>query len=115
MKSPLLSELERGFPNLTQHDPSFHQVVVDHSPAIRKESQIVSPFTFTPLIGAIYKGDFHGLLKYQKVDESLHHILTEFNGLSKTTDYDGSVMVVYTINPDYIDQLKKTYQARRKR
>lgn len=113
--SLLMQELTRGFPIHIEHDPDFHQVVVDHFPHLRKTQKMLSTFTTTPLTGAIYCGDFHGLLKHEHIDERLHNILTEFNGFSKTTDYDGSVRIFYKIHPDYIEQLKKTYQARRKR
>lgn len=110
----LSTELQRSYPSITENDPDFHQVVVDHFSYIRKNPAWLVAFTPDALKAAIYKGDFHGLLKAHGVQPALHNILTEFNGLTKSTDFDGVSRTYYRIEAEILETLKNAFQTRRR-
>lgn len=110
----MIRELKTNHPTSTELEPAFHQLVVDHFPYLRANPDLTPPFTVDGLTGAIYKGDFHGLLQAQKIDSRYHTLLTEFNGFLKSLDYDGSAGTFFKIETSFIDKLKKTYVSKRR-
>lgn len=110
----LLQELQRSYPNTTEFDPDFHQVMVDHFSYIRKNPAWMTSFTPEALQAAIYKGDFHGLLLANNVLPPLHNILTEFNGFTKSSDFDGSVRTFWKIEAEIVETLKNAFQTKRR-
>ena len=87
----LSNELKRNFPKGDIHfNPDFHQSVVDLFPIIHQDERMLSDFVPELHIAARFRGDFYGLLAEQGVDSRYHQILTEFNGMGKSSDYDGN-------------------------
>lgn len=110
----LLRELLSNYPDTVMNDPGFHQMLIDHFAHIRKNTSLITKESVKPLEAAIYKADFHGLLAYKNIDVSLHNILTEFNGLKKSTDFNGQPMEILKISVEFIEKLKKAYQAKKR-
>lgn len=108
----LLNELIGDYPSEIEFDPGFEQMVIDHFPDIRIKGHYseVRVETATCLV---FKGDFHGLLKNQQLQTNVLNILTYFNGFTKSSDFDGRQITFLKISPQYLETLKKAYQARR--
>lgn len=101
----LSKELYQSFPVGDVHfDPEFHQAVVDHFPYFRENPRFVGGFTPEAYIAARYRGDFYGLLAENKIDPRYHQILTEFNGMSKSSDYDGQVRRILVLQVEFIEE-----------
>ena len=87
----LAAELKRSFPENDIHfNRDFHQSVVDIFPILRRDKSMLREIVPELHIAARFRGDFFGLLAMYKQDPRYHQLLTEFNGMSKSSDYDGT-------------------------
>ena len=109
-----ISKIDDRFYASAENDPNFIQTVVDHFPYIRASESRFSSFDVSADFGAIYTGDFHGLLMKKGLDARHNTINTLFNGFIKTTDYTGEPGRIIFVEPEVIAKLKKTYSTRRR-
>lgn len=111
MSSPLLARLKSKISTSIEVSSTFHQVMVEHFPIIKKDSRLHYFRSIDRLTGAIYIGDFYGVLNYLKVPYEYHQLQTEFNGFMKSSDYDGSPMEIMLIETIYIEKISNVFST----
>lgn len=100
----LLNETRKYFTSLPSE--KLHQVFLEHFPYILKNN-LYEKRTFESVYALVYKGDFHGLLNHLGVTMEFHRVVTEFNGLHSSLDYDGTSTEILIPNGDVLLQIKK--------
>lgn len=82
---------------------TFREVLMKHLPQLKMGQ--VGTLDVSQNEADKYKGDFHGLLLTKQVQSHLWWLFTVLNGLTCSTDYDGTMLEIITPDIDYLEKL----------
>lgn len=83
---------------------SFREVVLSHMHLIKKR-QANSSIEITQAEADKWYGDFYGLLQSKGVRSYMFWLITVFNGLTDSGDYNSDFLEIRTPDTEYIDKL----------
>ena len=102
-KRRLVNSMQRSVASVYETD-EFRDVLLIHLDLIQKR-ETNSFIDITQQEADMWAGDFYGLLISKGVRPHMLWLLTVFNGLSNSSDYDADFLEIKTPDTEYIKRL----------
>ena len=99
----LVNSMRRSVASVYETD-EFREVLLLHMDMIQKR-EANSFIEITQQEADMWAGDFYGLLLTKGVRHHLLWLLTVFNGLTSSSDFDGDFLEIKTPDTEYIKRL----------
>lgn len=108
-KKRLVDSMSRSSASVYETD-EFREVLLLHLDMIKKR-EANSFIEITQQEADMWKGDFHGLLLAKGVRHHLLWLLTVFNDLTNSGDFDADFLEIKTPDADYIERLADVHNT----